>query len=423
MRRAIRQNGATFAAIVGLIAIAAAVGGYVLVHQRLQLPWEHTYTVRAQFVTAQAVTPGQGQQVTVSGVDVGLVSKVELRDGRAIVSMQIDRDKLSSVGRDARMLLRPKTPLQDMSIDLDPGPPGAPSIGDAVIPVRQTQANVNVDEVLSGLDADTRAYAQTMLASFGHGLGGEGANLRRALKATSPAAAQLRELDATLAGRRAQVRRLVGSLRSLTGALASQREGLQQLARAGSVTAETVGAQAAPLQRSLELLPGALQQADRVLAKLTPFSGQLARTATDLVPVARHLDQTLAKVRPFVHDAQPTVSELRRLTPPAIPVAQQLNTSLRRLQPATPKLTDSVKVARMLGNELAYIPGGKSHSYLFWVSWFGHNVGSMVSARDANSGVWRAIVNASCTSVSTVPQVLTLLKPLLDVTSVCAKAP
>jgi phospholipid/cholesterol/gamma-HCH transport system substrate-binding protein len=423
MRRAIRQNARTFGAIIGLIAIAALVGSYILVHQRLQLPWEHTYTVRAEFVTAQAVTPGQGQQVTVSGVDVGLVSKVELRDGRAVVSMQIDRDKLASVGRDAHMLLRPKTPLQDMSIDLDPGPPGAPSIGDAIIPVRQTQANVNVDEVLAGLDTDTRAYVQTTLASFGHGLGGQGENLRRALEATSPAAAQLKELDTTLAGRRAQVKRLVGSLRSLTGALADQRQGLQQLVSAGSVTAQTVGAQSAPLQRSLDLLPDTLRRANRVLAKITPFSGQLAETATDLVPVAKHLDKTLAKVKPFVEDAKPTVDELRRLVPKAIPVAQQLNTSLQRLQPTTPKLTDSVKVARMLGNELAYIPSGKNHSYLFWVSWFGHNVGSMVSARDANSGVWRAIVNASCTSVSTVPQVLTLLKPLLDITSVCAKAP
>ena len=54
--------------------IAAAVGGYVLAHENLHLPgWvpvlgHEYYELKAEFQTAQAVTPGQGQTVRVSGV-------------------------------------------------------------------------------------------------------------------------------------------------------------------------------------------------------------------------------------------------------------------------------------------------------------------------------------------------------------------
>ena len=42
------------------------------------------YTLKAKFQTAQAVTPGQGQAVTIAGAKVGEVKSVELESGVAI---------------------------------------------------------------------------------------------------------------------------------------------------------------------------------------------------------------------------------------------------------------------------------------------------------------------------------------------------
>ena len=39
-------------------------------------------TVNAEFSTAQAVTPGQGQTVNIAGVEVGEISSVKLENGR-----------------------------------------------------------------------------------------------------------------------------------------------------------------------------------------------------------------------------------------------------------------------------------------------------------------------------------------------------
>src|SRR5690349_22516632 len=41
------------------------------------------FTLKAEFETAQAVTPGQGQTVDIAGVPIGQISTVDLVNGRA----------------------------------------------------------------------------------------------------------------------------------------------------------------------------------------------------------------------------------------------------------------------------------------------------------------------------------------------------
>src|SRR5207247_6986576 len=128
MRRAISKHLRDFLAIVALVLVSVGVAGYILSNQRFYLPkWvpavgKDFFTVKGEFQTAQAVTPGQGQTVDIAGVKVGEVSNVDLKNGRAIVTMKI-KPKYSAVYHDASMLLRPKTGLKDMIIELSPGSP------------------------------------------------------------------------------------------------------------------------------------------------------------------------------------------------------------------------------------------------------------------------------------------------------------
>jgi hypothetical protein len=83
--KAIRDHLTDFAAIIGLIIVSAAVGGYILANQRLRFPFieDKPTVLKAEFSTAQAVTPGQGQTVRISGVKIGDIGKVQLKEGRA----------------------------------------------------------------------------------------------------------------------------------------------------------------------------------------------------------------------------------------------------------------------------------------------------------------------------------------------------
>ena len=64
--------------------------------------------------------------------------------------MAIKQKYAKLIKSDATMLLRPKTGLKDMIIEMDPGTPGTPAVKDGfTIPVSQTRPDVNLDEILS----------------------------------------------------------------------------------------------------------------------------------------------------------------------------------------------------------------------------------------------------------------------------------
>ena len=66
----------------------------------------------------------------------------------------------------------------------------------------QTLPSVNSDEVLAGLDSDTRAWLQTLLASGKEGLQGNGLALRRLLKAGAPTLKRTKEVTDAIEARR-----------------------------------------------------------------------------------------------------------------------------------------------------------------------------------------------------------------------------
>ena len=180
MKRAIRNHLRDFIGIVVLILAALFTLLVILYNQKAALPgWvpglgQSFYQVNAKFTTAQAVTPGQGQAIDIAGIQVGKVGAVSLEDGVAVVRMDIDPKYEKLIHTDSTLLLRPKTGLNDMVIEIDPGTKGRPRRTGSTIPLAQTLPNVQPDQILSALDADTREYLALLLEGGGKGLGGNG---------------------------------------------------------------------------------------------------------------------------------------------------------------------------------------------------------------------------------------------------------
>ncbi len=116
------------------------------------------------------MTPGQGQTVTIAGINVGQVSGSELDSGRAIVTMQVDHKYAELIHPDASLLLRPRTGLQDMTIEVDPGTDGEPVEEGSTLPLASSQPNVQPDQIFASLDGDTRSFLQLLLQAAGEGL-------------------------------------------------------------------------------------------------------------------------------------------------------------------------------------------------------------------------------------------------------------
>ncbi len=302
MKKAIRDHLRDFVAIVFLVVIALGVGGYILSNQRFYAPaWvpifgEDFYELEAELSTAQAVVPGQGQTVNIAGVKVGDIGEVRLVDGRAVVEMKI-QPKYADVYEDATILLRPKTGLKDMFLELDPGTPAAGKLEEgARIGVGNTLPDVNPDEILANLDRDTRDYLKVLLNSGAEALDGDTpAQLRETFKRFEPTSRDGKLITAKLAERRRNISRVIHNLSLLSAELGAGDRQLGELVQSANANFEAIGNQDARLREALRLFPGALDETRTALARVDGFTTELGPALEKLRPGARALGPSLRR--------------------------------------------------------------------------------------------------------------------------------
>jgi phospholipid/cholesterol/gamma-HCH transport system substrate-binding protein len=414
VKKAIRDYSPFFATIIGLALIAAVVGGYILAHQRFTLPnWipvagSDFVDYKAELPTSQSITPGQGQTVNVAGVPVGEISKVDLFQGKAVVTMKIRR-KFTPVYKDATILVRPKTGLNDMVLQLSPGSKTSgklPEDGTQRIPVSQTLSNVNLDEILASLDGDTRSYLQLLIGGAGEGLRGQGRTLSAGLKRFEPISRDVKKITTKLATRRRNVSRTIHNFRLLSEALAGKDKDLTRLVSSSNEVFAAFAAQDANLRRALRDLPPTLQATQTGLGKAGKLADVLGPTLEALRPGARALGPSLKATRPFLTKTEPVIrTQLRPFARDARPAVRDLRPAAADLAKVTPNLTASFKVVNYLLNELAYDnPKDNDESYLFYTAWANHIGNSLFGNGDANGITRRGLIVISCAGLGTLEQ-------------------
>jgi phospholipid/cholesterol/gamma-HCH transport system substrate-binding protein len=412
VKSAIRKHRWDFAAVLGIFAVAMIVGGFILGHQRFYLPkWvpvvgSDFVSYKAEFATAQSVTPGQGQTVNVAGVPVGEITNVQLKDGRAVVSMNIRR-KYAHVYKDATALLRPKTGLNDMIVELTPGTKQAGELNPAkdVIPITQTLPNVNTDEFLSALDGDTRDYLKLLIAGGGEALGGNGKNLSATFRRFEPTNRDIERITKALTTRRENIARSIHNFKLLMGAVGSKDQQLAQLVDASNAVFKAFANQDQRLRQTLSLLPDTLRVTDQAVQKADKLGRVLGPTLGSLRPGARALGPSLKASRPFFEKTTPVLQkQLRPFARDALPTVEILRPAARDLAALTPDFTNSLKIANYLLNTLAYNPPGDDEGYMFWVSWLNHIGPTVFSTQDAHGPIRRGALFVSCSSLQVLEQ-------------------
>jgi phospholipid/cholesterol/gamma-HCH transport system substrate-binding protein len=261
MAKAIRDHLRDFLAVLGLLLVGLVATWIIVQNERLRIPVleERPFQLKAEMKTAQAVTPGQGQTVRVAGVRVGDISKVEVDEGNAVVTMDIDQ-KFLPVYRDATILLRPKTGLKDMFLELDPGTRAAGEYEESeTIPVANTAPDVNLDEVLQFLDTDTRAYLRLLLVGGGEGLKGRGKDLGELLGSLGPINRGLARLNSEVAKRKENLANLIHNMNIFFGRVGEDGDGIAQLVDASNSALGAIASQDLDVQRSVRLLGPTLQ--------------------------------------------------------------------------------------------------------------------------------------------------------------------
>lgn len=428
LRDQIERYRTAFISIVAMILIALFVGGYILSNERLSLPgWfpvlgKSYVTLKAQFRTAQAVTPGQGQSVTIAGAKIGEIASVQSSEGDALVTMNITPKYAHYIYRNATMLLRPKTGLKDMTVEVEPGTPRAGRVpGGYTVPLSRTAPDVNFEEFLSTFDGETRAYLQALIAGAGQGLKGNSANLSATFKRFDPIALYTRKITAQLQLRDKNIERAIHNFQLIVSALGNKDTEISQLVNASNAVFQTFAEQDQSFQRTLHLLPGALTKTRSGLGKLATATAVVGPTLTKLEPFAKALAPAQEATRSLFKVSTPIIkNEVRPFARKVLPVVNQIEPSIKELGEAFPGLASGFSVFNELLNEFAYNPGPTQGGFLFFLGWANHNLNSVLSTADAHGPLGRTIVYLNCEvlpllqSVGTINPTVRLLVALFN---------
>jgi phospholipid/cholesterol/gamma-HCH transport system substrate-binding protein len=331
---------------VGLIALVVT-GILVFLGFTKDIPFTRGYEVNAVFQSANGLRPDS--PVRIAGVEVGKVKKVEGQEGtnNAVVTMEID-DNGRPLHQDATLKIRPRIFLEgNFFVDLQPGSPGAPELDDgATITVTQTSTPVQLDQVLSALQSDSRQDLQEVLEGLGTGLTSEpnaaddrdadpsargetaAESWNDAYDDAGPAARAQAQVNEALLGtepERDLARLVEGAGRTAAGLVRNETQ-LKDLITNFNVTMAALASESGNLSASIAELPATLENANAAFASLNAAFPPTRAFAREILPGVRETPATIDAAFPWIDQATALMSpaELQGLASDLSPTARSL---------------------------------------------------------------------------------------------------
>jgi len=364
----------------------------------LPLVGEEFEHISAEFSTAQAVTPGQGQSVDIAGIQVGKVTSVDLEDGHAVVGMDIVPEYMPLIHPNASFLLRPKTGLNDMVVEVEPGS-GSKHIEDgAHFTLAQTEPNTNLDAFLATLDGDTRQYVQLLVAGGAQGIGGRGRQFSNVLRRLAPFVHYTAKLNEVVAQRHVELARVIHNFSSLTTELGRHDAEIKRFVTASDAALGNFANQQQSIQESLRELPPTLTAMNSALASSKRFSDVANPALTGLIPQAQALTPAFkATEQLFRQTTAPIRDQIRPFTREIRPLLTHASEGAEPFKKTVKNFGTSLGAFNSFLNELAYKPKGSKQSALFYLPWLNHNFNAAFNLEDGGGPVLRSMVLISCT--------------------------
>ncbi|HET7416764.1 MAG TPA: MlaD family protein [Solirubrobacterales bacterium] len=404
LSRQVRGRRKDTIAIFVLAAAGIVMMLGIFTQQKASLPaWlplvgEEFEHISAEFATAQAVTPGQGQAVDVAGIQIGKVTSVDLQNGHAVVGMDIEPKYMELLHPDASFLLRPKTNLNDMVVEIEPGTAKGKVEDGAEFSLAQTEANTNLDAFLATLDADTRQYIQLLVAGGAQGLGGRGKQFSNALRRFQPFVHYTAKLNKAVATRRLAIARVIHNFNLLTTELARHDAGVKRFVTSSKAALGNFANQGESIEEAFEEFPAALQAAQAGLASSNRFSKVAYPSLIKLIPQAQALTPAFqATERLFSQTTAPIRDQIRPFSREVQPVLRHGAEAAQPFEKTVRNFGKSLGGFNSFLNELSYKPKGSKQSALFYLPWLNHNFNAAFNLEDGGGPILRGVILISCT--------------------------
>jgi phospholipid/cholesterol/gamma-HCH transport system substrate-binding protein len=379
----------------------------IFIQQKASLPaWlpvvgEEFEHITAEFSTAQAVTPGQGQAVDIAGIQIGKVSAVDLENGHAVVGMDIEPKYMELIHPDASFLLRPKTNLNDMIVEIEPGSGNGEVEDGDHFTLTQTEPNTNLDAFLATLDADTRQYIQLLVAGGAQGVGGRGKQASNALRRFQPFVHYTAKLNKAVAARHVALAHVIHNFGLVTTELARHDAAVKRFVTSSKDALGNFANQQASVQKAFEEFPSALQAAKAGLASSNRFSHVARPALIKLIPQAQALGPAFeATEQLFSQTTVPIRDQIRPFTREIRPVLTHGTEAAEPFEKTVRSFGNALGGFNSFLNELSYNPKGSREGFLFYLPWLNHDFNTAFTVGDAGGPLLRGMTLISCTGAS-----------------------
>jgi phospholipid/cholesterol/gamma-HCH transport system substrate-binding protein len=359
MRRRRGQGVMSPVAAGAILAAIIAIVTYLVFAN--DLPFTRPYQLK--IMTSDAANIKVRAPVRIAGVNVGQVESVEsVGDSTAtVIVVNIDERGLP-IFKDARVRIRPRIFLEgNFFVEIEPGTPGQPKIPDqGTIPVTQTTVPVQLDEVLTALQYDTRRNLQRLIRGYGEALQGRprpgedddqdpatrGETAARSLNDSlrySPDA--LRGIaivnDAAQGTDLHDLSRLIAGTQKVAAALTQSDQTLKDLITNFNTAMGAFASEQDNLRETIALLPGVLEQANTTFDSLNRAFPPTRAFAREILPGVRETAPTITAAFPWIRqtrllvspaelqglvgDLRPAVSDLSSVTDQSLVLIPQID--------------------------------------------------------------------------------------------------
>jgi phospholipid/cholesterol/gamma-HCH transport system substrate-binding protein len=290
------------------------------------------YQLKAVFANASNLRPKSA--VRIAGVDVGQVKSISVYKengtptGAALVTMEIDGKGLP-LHKDMTLRIRPKLFLEgNFFVQVSPGSPSADNLrSGSIVPVTQTSTAVQIDQVLTSLQSNTRTDLQKLLKGYGDAIDGkpqpgedadqvsqvQGLTAGQALNKSldhSPQALRGSALvnQALLGVDLHDVQRLVSGTQRVSAALNRNEGVLQDFVTNFNRTVRAFANQQDNLKQSVALLGPVLTKANSTFISLDASFPPTRAWAREILPGVRETPATIDASFPWIAQARALVS-------------------------------------------------------------------------------------------------------------------
>jgi phospholipid/cholesterol/gamma-HCH transport system substrate-binding protein len=345
-----------------LILIALVVVGSYFAWTKT-VPFKPEYELNAVFENAANIR--KDSPVRIAGVNVGEVKSIRSVGEVSEVTFSVD-DAGRPIHEDAQVEIRPRIFLEgNFFLDLKTGSPNAPELSDnGTIPITQTSTAVQIDQILTSLQAGDRKNLQKLLQGYGTALNhkptaaedvGQDPDVQG--KSAAQAINESFKYGATAARDSAIVSeallgtapndfsQLLAAQADIFGSLRGHEEQLKGLITNFNTTVGALAAESENLERTVALLGPTLELAEPALRNTNDTFPFLRRFALELAPGLNQLPATIAVSQPWIDQTAALLSR------------DELGYIARQLRIAGPGAGRSTAAGRGLFSQIGLLSG------------------------------------------------------------------